>query len=44
MMNAAINNNLKYYTAEKFITNKKTKKSNNMTRKIKMHFKILFER
>ena len=27
MMNAAINNNnLKYYTAEKLITNKKTKK------------------
>lgn len=28
MMNAAINNNnLKYYTAEKLITNKKTKKA-----------------
>ena len=42
MMNAAINNNLKYYTAEKLITNKKTKKSNNMIRKIKTHFIIFF--
>lgn len=45
MMNTAIkNNNLKYYTAEKLITNKKTKKSYNMIRKIKTHFIIFFER